>query len=78
MLIEDAALPCAACGHPFVDGETGEMLGEETGRIGSTRKFTTDPSVGDACDQLRFCTPSRLSRQYARLFGELPSATPSR
>lgn len=36
---------------------------------------STDLSVGDACASFGFNTPSRFSRQYARLFGELPSVT---
>ena len=36
---------------------------------------STDLSVSDVCDLYGFNTPSRFSRQYRRLFGELPSQT---
>lgn len=36
---------------------------------------STDLSVSDVCDIYGFNTPSRFSRQYRRMFGELPSQT---
>ena len=35
----------------------------------------SDLSVIEACMSYGFCTPSRFTRQYKRLFGELPSET---
>jgi AraC family ethanolamine operon transcriptional activator len=36
---------------------------------------SSEGSVAEACLSHGFSTPSRFARQYARLFGELPSET---
>lgn len=46
-------------------------------KLHATRRLlkTADLSVSDVCDLYGFNTPSRFSRQYRRLFDELPSQT---
>lgn len=39
---------------------------------------SSDASVTEACFDYGFLTPSRFTRQYKRLFGELPSETRKR
>jgi AraC family ethanolamine operon transcriptional activator len=48
-----------------------------TQRLHAVRRIlkSSDLSVTEACVAYGFNTPSRFSRQYARLFGELPSET---
>ena len=48
-----------------------------TERLHAVRRLlkSSDISVTDACIAYGFSTPSRFTRQYSRLFGELPSAT---
>ena len=48
-----------------------------TERLHAVRRLlrTEDVSVTDASIAFGFSTPSRFTRQYRRLFGELPSAT---
>lgn len=48
-----------------------------TQKLHAVRKYlkSSDVSVTEACMTFGFNTPSRFARQYARLFGELPSET---
>ena len=51
-----------------------------TARLHGVRRMlkSSDPTITEACFANGFSTPSRFSRQYKRLFGELPSETKKR